>query len=480
MALVSDDEDVPILGNEESQSSEERRGRLAPQLFAVVVTLLGPLSMGFVLGYSSPTLGDLVISNSTKGGLLTPAQGTWFGSLVTIGAIAGGLFAAVCVEKIGRKTTLMVLNVPYVAGWFLIIFAKNYLYLYFGRLITGVAMGMTSLAAPLYIAEVVCKQLRGTLGAAFQLFVVIGVEGVYCLGIPLNFRWLAVSAAAISAVQVIGLLFVPETPRWLLSVQQKASAMHALRWLRGPNIPVEDECDEIETNLENQLNQSLNWREFASPSLYVPLIISIGLMIFQQFSGVNAVIFYSANIMGSAGFDSNPKIAAVIIGGVQVVATFIACCLMDSAGRRVLLLIAGIFMTMSCVTFGVYYYLRDVKDVGGLSWLSLSSLIVYVIAFSLGWGPIPWLIMSEIFPAKAKGLASGIATIVNWSCAFVVTKEFHDLQAAIHEFGAFWLFGSVCFCSIIFVGFLVPETKGRSLEEIEKNFDRRVDALVSS
>ena len=127
-------------------------------------------------------------------------------------------------------------------------------------------------------------------------------------------------------------------------------------------------------------------------------------------------------------------------------------------------------MTISSMVFGAYYYLVDEKHVGGLSWLSLTSLIVYITAYNLGWGPIPWLVMAEIFPARAKGLASGIATTVNWSCAFLVTKEFHDLQGAIHSYGTFWLFGSVCFVSMAFVGFFVPETKGRSLVEIERIF----------
>ncbi|ELU17377.1 hypothetical protein CAPTEDRAFT_200986 [Capitella teleta] len=406
-------------------------------------------------------------------GLLTQPQATWFGSLVTIGAISGGPLAAVFVEKVGRKTTLMLICLPYTVGWLFIILADNYIFLFAGRLITGLSVGATSLATPLYIAEVASKEMRGFLGAGFQLFVVAGIEVVYCLGIVLNFRWLAVSAVAISALQILCLCCMPETPRWLLGTMQRNKALDALRWLRGPDYPIEDECFDIETNMEAQREEEFSLKDFARPSLYHPLTISIFLMIFQQFSGVNAVIFYSADIMESAGFGENSKVAAVAIGGVQVVATAIACCLMDAAGRRLLLLIAGIFMTLSCVTFGTYYYLVDVHKIGGLSWLSLGSLILYVTAFSLGWGPIPWLIMSEVFPGRAKGMASGIVTTVNWCCAFLVTKEFHDLQVAITEYGVFWLFGSICALSIAFVAIFVPETKGRSLEEIEATFNHR-------
>ena len=201
--------------------------------------------------------------------------------------------------------------------------------------------------------------------------------------------------------------------------------------------------------------------------VYKPLIISLALMFFQQMSGVNAVIFYAGSIFTSAGFGGNPDVAAVIVGAVQVVATFVSCILMDRLGRRILLLLAGSVMCLSTVAFGVYYFL----DNPNLNWLPLVSLNGFIIFFSLGWGPIPWLVLGEIFPDRVKGFASGAAAMTNWFLAFLVTKEFTQVEAAIHNYGTFWLFSGVCLLGVIFVAIFMPETKGKSLEEIQRNFE---------
>ena len=192
-------------------------------------------------------------------------------------------------------------------------------------------------------------------------------------------------------------------------------------------------------------------------------------MVFQQLSGVNAVIFYAESIFRDAGFSGDPRLGAVIVGVVQVVATFVSCLLMDRLGRRILLILGGVFMCLSCVAFGVYYYLDD----HSLNWLPLVCTLVYITAFSLGWGPIPWLVLGELFPIRAKGLASSMAAALNWSLAFVVTKEFTAMQAAITNYGTFWMFGGVCFFSVFFVIFGMFETKGKSLEEIQEHFEGR-------
>ena len=429
---------------------------------AVLIVLIAPFCMGMVLGYSSPA-----IPNLKQAGLLTREQATWFGSLITIGAIAGGVFAGLCVEKLGRKTTIMLSNAPYVIGWFLIIYAKGPVMLYVGRLFTGLAVGMTSLSAPLFIGEVSTKELRGMFGSGFQLSITIGNLTVYSLGLKLRYQWLALAALCFPVIITFLALFLPETPRWLISKGERMPALDALKWYRGANADVEGEYQEIESNLMSQSNERLSCADLRRPGIYKPLLVSIGLMFFQQASGINIVIFYSETIFDEAGFKYS-SLGAIIVGAVQVVATFVACILMDRAGRRVLLFISGVFLTVGSATLGAYYYLHNAS----LSWLALLSVVVFIIAFSLGWGPIPWLSMGEMFPAKSRELSSSIATAFNWTVAFIVTKEFDALEAGLNKFGTFWLFAGISLLGAIFVIF-VPETKGKTLEEIEKQFEGR-------
>jgi len=177
----------------------------------------------------------------------------------------------------------------------------------------------------------------------------------------------------------------------------------------------------------------------------------------------------------AAGFKESSGVATVVIGVVQVVATVVACAVMDSQGRRRLLIIAGLGMMLSCGTLGFYYNMSraNASSMESLGWLALASLIGYVVAFSLGWGPVPMLFMSEVLPGRARGTASGVATLVNWGLAFFVTKFFASLQDAVGLDGSFWLFGIACLLAVVFVVRHVPETKGRSLEDIEQFFATR-------
>jgi hypothetical protein len=249
-------------------------------------------------------------------------------------------------------------------------------------------------------------------------------------------------------------------------------ALSSLTWLRGRN-DVSAEFDEMEQFIAStQLDgsQGFSVRDLLLPGVYKPLLISVCLMIFQQLSGVNAVIFYTQDIFVKAGFNANPSIPTLIVGAALVVFTVVSCVLADIAGRRVLLMLSGALMSLSIVVLGVKFYLYEVKNITSVGWLSLLCLIIYIAFFSIGWGPLPWLIMSEIFPSRVKGFACGIATCINWIAAFVTTKEFFPLSVLVHDYTTFWIFGGICGISVAFVFVFLLETKGKSLEEIENHF----------
>lgn len=446
-------------------SSKKFEGSPFRLILAALCASVGPLTFGYTIGFSSPAIPKIETSSNL---LPTKELSAWFGSLMTIGAIFGGPCAGYLIEKIGRRRTIMATSLPFVAGWFSIGYAGNTNHLLFGRLLCGFASGMVSVSSPVYIAEVSTKSLRGLLGSFVQLSITIGILLAYVLGAYQKWTTFALLGVIPSALTFFAMMFVPETPRWLLMKNQKADALRALMMLRGPHVDVEDECRDIEEGFDSQEAFSLS--ELKKPEYFRPLMVSVAIMFFQQFSGINAVMFYAESIFKSAGFEESSK-PSIIVGAVQVIATFIACLLMDKAGRRNLLMLAGIIMMLTCMSFGWYYYiLKSGKPTGLVTHLPMLSLVIYIAGFSLGWGPIPMLVMSEIFPAKARGTASGIAIFAVWIFAFIITKEFVVMQEMIGQAQTFWFFGLCCFCGVVFVYKNLPETKGKSLEDIELYF----------
>ncbi|XP_042276300.1 solute carrier family 2, facilitated glucose transporter member 8 isoform X3 [Thunnus maccoyii] len=479
-----DEDPTGLMSEHEAYLSKVKNRKLYLATFASV---LGPMSFGFVLGYSSPAIPDLTQISDPRL-RLDDVQASWFGSIVTLGAAAGGLLGGWMVEKIGRKLSLMFCSLPFVFGFTIIIAAQNVWMLHLGRVLTGVASGVTSLVVPLYISEMCHERVRGTLGSCVQLMVVLGIMGVYLAGLYLDWRWLAICSSIPPTLLMVCMCFMPETPRFLLSQGKRREAEEALRFLRGPDAPVEWECARIEDACDEQ-GSSFQMSDLKDPGVYKPLVIGIMLMIFQQLTGINAIMFYAENIFEQAHFKDS-DLASVIVGLIQVVFTGVAALIMDKAGRKLLLIMSGVAMAISTTAFGVYFYLiskvhsttltSDLvlgvqSQVGeephaDLAWLALASMAIFITGFALGWGPIPWLIMSEIFPLKVRGFASAVCVLTNWSMAFIVTKTFQDMMILLTSAGTFWLFASMCTLNVIFTIALIPETKGKTLEQIEAIF----------
>ncbi|XP_046344789.2 solute carrier family 2, facilitated glucose transporter member 8-like [Haliotis rufescens] len=408
-----------------------------------------------------------------KSGVLNKQNAGWFGSLMTVGEIFGGSSGGWCIEKFGRRKSLMIASVPFLLGWVVMLSSSTLTYLYAGRFLTGFSSGLVTVCVPVYIAEISTKSMRGVLGSCTQLFITIGVLLAYACGLHFDWRGLALIGAIQAVLALVMSFLIPETPRWLLGRNQKAEAIQALKALRDSHMDVQEECRDIEEGLDPQ--EDFAWSGFLQkPELSRPLFIALMLFTFQQLSGISAVTFYTV-LMFESGIPDLAHGATVAVGAIQVVATFAACLLMDRAGRRKLLIIAGIIMSASLFIFGLYYKLQASNSLSSTmnTWLPVCSLMIYIVGFSLGWGPIPMLVMSEIFPSRARGAASSIAILGNWLVAFVVTKEFMTMQTILGQDGTFYLFAMFCLMSVMFVWKYLPETKGKSLEEIEHYFHEK-------
>lgn len=459
---------LPERGMSSYRGSEMFRGSTATAIFCTMVVALGPVQFGYTNGYSSPAE-DKVISDLS----LTVSQYSLFGSLSNVGAMVGAIVSGKVADFIGRKGALIVAAIPNIAGWLIIAFANDAALLYVGRLLTGFGVGVISFTVPVYIAETAPKQLRGSLGAVNQLSVTIGIMLAYLFGLFVPWRPLAIIGVIPCALLIVGLFFIPESPRWLAKIGMNAAFEGALQTLRGYETDVTLEEAEIKSAVETDNQESqIGFSELLEMRYLYPLTIGIGLLLLQQLSGVNGIMFYSTSIFKSAGISSG-NVATLGLGAIQVIMTAITTWLMDRAGRRVLLMISSAGMAFFIFLVGLAFFLKS--HVSGSSYqtffsvLALFGLLFYIISFSLGIGAIPWVLMSEILPPNVKGVGGSVATLANWLSSWAVTMTI-NLLLLWSAAGTFWIYAGVCLFTLIFVALWVPETKGQGLEEIQSSF----------
>eukprot|EP00850_Spirogloea_muscicola_P004956 SM000022S07170 [mRNA] locus=s22:315139:319089:+ [translate_table: standard] len=443
-------------------------GSVAFLMLVSLTIALGPFSFGYSLGYTSPALPEMTDDLGLSNG-----QASLFAALVTAGAMLGALASGNLADRLGRKFCLAAAAVPNIGGWLMIAFAKHVPPLYIGRVLVGFGTGVFSFGAPVYIAEVAPAEWRGTMGTVNQLAITLGIMAVYALGIALSWRALAFSGTIALILLLFGLLIIPETPRWLARHGTKEQLIASLQILRGKGHSIHAELREIQDTVEaSKAQPRARLTDLFSPSLRKPLVAGIGLMVFQQFSGINSIIFYAGSIFN----DFNPELAnqfAFYLTALQVVLTCVTAGIMDRMPRRILLMLSGTGMALSMFVFVYALHSQptshEVGKQAGNEMLMLASLLVYISSFALGLGAVPWIIVSEIFPVRVRGLAGSLAALFNWSSAFLVTQSFGWLRKRSAT-GTFSGYGVLCLLLVAFVALFVPETRGRTLEEIEASF----------
>jgi sugar porter (SP) family MFS transporter len=463
------------------------RRKLTPWMLGVGgVTFLAGLLFGYDQGVISGAL-PLLQKDLDLSTLESEIVTSW----VTLGALVGALVAGGTAERIGRRYTAVVAGVLFALGALVEAVAPGAGMLTVGRVVTGLGVGFASVVAPLYAAEMAPKWLRGRFVSTYQLAITVGILFAYLADDALtgSDRWrLMFGLAVIPGVAlVIGFLVMPESARWLLKMGRRDEARASLLKVDGPGI-ADGELAQIEKDLvaEEQEGQA-SWGEVMAPSLRRALWVGIGLAVLQQVTGINAIIYYANEIFAEAGFttaEQQAKATLWAVGVVNVLATLIAVAWVDKFGRRPLLLTGLVGMTVSLGAVGLSFAaLENTAEtatsttVGGI--VTVLALVVFIASFAFSMGPIVWTLISEIYPNRVRGRAISVATAANWLAAFLVAQFFLSLVDAIGESTTFFLFAALCVVSFVFVWRLVPETKGRSLEEIQerwvKNGDRMLD-----
>jgi sugar porter (SP) family MFS transporter len=444
--------------------------------------LVGAVIMlsGLLFGYDQGVLGGI---QKSFGASTTMIQ--IITSWVTLGALVGALVAGVLADKIGRRVTILLAAVLFTIGALFEALAPNTTVLIMGRLIVGFGVGVASVAAPLYAAEQAPTRLRGRFVSIYQLAITIGIFIAYLVDQALinNDMWrVMLGVSAVPAVLLFVVMFpMPDSPRWFVKVGRRDDAIKALSKVR-PDVDAAAEVAEIEKAAQEDDANKATWAEVFSKKLRKPLTIGIGLAVFQQITGINAIIYYANKIFAQAGFSTPEDQAAATtwaIGAVNVLATLIAVVYVDRFGRRPLLLAGLVGMASALLTVGVSFHFMDNADTSGAGTggpttagiITLVALVVFIASFAFSLGPVVWTVINEIFPNRVRGRAVAIATAVNWGSAWLVSQFFLTLIEKIGNSATFYLFGFFAAVAYVWIWKTVPETKGRSLEEIQKIWD---------
>ena len=411
-----------------------------------------------------------------------------------LGAILGALFCGRLTDRLGRKKVILASAVIFAVGAIWSGVAVDAWNLVLARLFLGIAIGVSSFAVPLYIAEISPAKVRGMFVSMFQLMVTIGVLVSYLSDLYFAdegdmscWRPMFYVGVIPACILLVGMIFMPETPRWLMSKGRHSESIRILKRIEGEE-QAKDSFQQMQEEIKRSETEKSGWKELLQPWLRTPLIICIGIMFFQQFVGINTVIYYSPKIFLMAGFDGTVAAiwASVGVGVVNVIFTVVSVYFVDRLGRRKLYFIGLSGIVVSLLILGLcFVFVNQLGD--SVKWVAILLIFCYVAFFAISIGPLGWLIISEIFPLKLRGLGASLGSLSVWLFNSIVSFTFFKIVKALtipgkeiildgenlgNPAGAFWFYGGVAFLALIWGYFYVPETKGVSLEQIE-NFWRK-------
>ncbi|MEI6568697.1 MAG: sugar porter family MFS transporter [Verrucomicrobiota bacterium] len=438
-----------------------------------MVTLVAATG-GFLFGYDTAVINGANQYLKAHFGL-SPIQEGIAGASAILGCIPGAMFAGFLSDRFGRRKVLFLCAILYAVSGLLSAIPRTFIEFLAARFISGLGIGASSMIIPVYIAELAPAARRGRLGSLFQFGIVLGIFLTLFINARIQglgddawnasqgWRWMLAAEVAPAIILVALLFFVPESPRWLLGVGREAEARGILESVGGPD-HAEQEIVAVRSVLGEEDGR---FGELFQPRFRKPLFIAILLMMFSQFSGINAIMYYSTKIFATAGVGVKDSFtSSMIVGLVNVLFTFVAMAFVDRAGRRALLLIGLSIQVVALATVGWMFR-------AGYSGLPLLlAILAYIGAFAMALGPIPWILCSEIFPTRVRGRAMSLATFTIWTSCYIVAQTFPMLNdnPSIGPATTFWVYGAFSLAGLVFVRLAVPETKGRSLEEIERSW----------
>jgi sugar porter (SP) family MFS transporter len=442
---------------------------------AVGIACLGAILFGYHLGVVNGALD--YISRDLGFATNTVKQG-WVVSSTLAGATVGSFTGGALADKLGRKRTFQLNALPLIVGTILSAKASNFEAMVVGRILVGVGIGVSSGVVPLYISEVSPTEIRGTMGTLNQLFICIGILLALIAGLPLGgnpawWRTMFGMATVPAVLLALGMTYCPESPRWLYKQGRISDAETAVRKLWGKS-KVESSMAELKAGSIETVkgdNQDASWGELFGKRYRKVVTVGMAMFLFQQFAGINAVVYFSTQVFRSAGITSDVA-ASALVGAANVIGTTVASSMMDKQGRRSLLMGSYAGMSLSMLVLSLALSWSALAPYSGT--LAVLGTVAYVLAFSLGAGPVPALLLPEIFGARIRAKAVSVSLGVHWACNFFIGLMFLSIVQRFGVSTVYLFFAAVCAAAVAYVNGNVVETKGRSLEDIERELSPAV------
>ncbi|XP_053619486.1 facilitated trehalose transporter Tret1-like isoform X1 [Plodia interpunctella] len=447
------------------------------QYLAASLASYGSLCTGMAMGWTSPVLPQLRGENSPLPREPTLQEESWIGSLLVLGGLFGPLITVPLSKYVGRRWIIMSTNLPLLLGWLLAGVATDLGTLYVARLLWGCATGMLFATVPIYIGEIAEDKIRGSLSALFLLFINVGFLLAYAIG-PFTSYWgLTAAGGILSLFYLPCTWFIPETPFFLVFKGRHDEASAVLQKLRGSSKEaVQPELEGLQALVTREFQEEPRIQDlWASRGNVKALGICVFLAMLLQLSGIDVLLFYMEELLAKVGTSISASDGTIIMGVVQVVTSCVTPLVVDKLGRKLLMWTTSLGLTIFLFLIGVYALLDSYfkYDLSSVAFIPLLCLIIYMILFTLGVGPVPWILVAEMFPVKTKCLASGICSFMCWLAGFIWTRFFRDVAASYGIYTAFWILAVCCGIGFIFSATLLPETKGKTFDEIQDLLNNR-------
>lgn len=432
-----------------------------------IVAALGGLLFGFDTSVVSGAIGFM-----QKRFDLTQVQVGWAVSSLIIGCIIGAASSGVLSDKFGRKKVLIAAALLFIIGSLGSAIPDTFTGYIIARMIGGLGIGITSTLCPLYNAEIAPAKYRGRLVALNQFATVTGIFLVYFVNLAIAnygddawdissaWRWMFGIGALPGLLFMVLLFFVPESPRWLIKQGRPVEALSILLKIHGEELARKEVLD-IKESFKQERDASI--RQLFSPGLRIALIVGVVLAVLQQVTGINAIMYYAPEIFKQMGAGTNASlIQTILVGLINFLFTILSLWLIDKVGRKALLLTGSASMAVCLIVIGFAFQSSSPSGP-----LVLIFILLFVASFAISLGPVVWVLLSEIFPNRIRGKATAIASMALWAADYVVSQTFPPLLGSAGPSVTFWIFGFMSLFTFFFTWRVVPETKGKSLEEIE-------------
>ncbi|XP_052862109.1 facilitated trehalose transporter Tret1-2 homolog [Anopheles cruzii] len=464
------------------------RGKAMRQVIAAFIANIGTINTGLIFGFSAVVIPQLQSPDS-----LIPvdeSQSSWVASLSAIGTPIGCLLSGYVMDTFGRKKALIATQIPTIIGWITIACASQVGWIYAGRVLTGFGSGMVGAPARVYTSEVTQPHLRGMLCALATSGISLGVLAQYTLGAVTTWKVLSWVSLMVPMLALVLMSFMPETPNYLVSKQKPEKALKSLAKLRGSSYNIEREVAQLQAfaaKTNNNSKKKLSFKEtvqaLVHPSCLKPFAILTIYFMMYQFSGVNTITFYAVEIFRDSGTTMDKYTCTILLGVVRLAFSILGAILLRRCGRRPLTFISGIGCGLTMIGLGVYlYYKRQwelavppVEPVA--TWFPVACIFIFIMTCTVGFLIVPWVMIGELYPMRVRGLIGGLTTCMAHSFVFIVVKTYPFLTHVLERHGTFILYGCFSFVGTVFFYLCLPETKGKSLQEIEDYFSGRLKTL---